>query len=558
MAKLKIQLKQLERQVPEGTFLVGEQYFREGRVEQLRELDRGLWQARVRLDRIYDLEVLLRGDKVSEFYCDCSLGNKHLACPHLVAFLLMLRGFKDQQQEIKRQKNEAKLPVLQIRTLLNHISTPELHQFVREWAKEEPSFSQALKARFFTKINRDNPEHYLDALFQSCFDSDDQRESGPKLYKEVIRLFRQILAQASGLIEQSEENPGYDLLLYLCKLVPRFDSDRLKTTAIKGIMAVLDDESLQDELRPDSARFGFLQTCFGIMVSIGEEKAANRLLLHLQAYTGYPEARNSILDLMRNTLVSAANLQVNPEPLVLVYYQNLPEEKRKQAWLDSLNLPRMGPSFYERMASTLMDTGDFDGCKRMLNYGQSEYPASAELLRLQIQLHWELHEAEPIPVLAQKLLLGTLSGADVDFLSTVMSKEAYLDFSDSMIDSLQDGNTYDHHQLACIFMARSGGWKKLAKRVIQSGSIRLLDKYSHDLQSRYPDQYKAIITEFIDGYLDKHVGPQAKQIIRKVLALLRKQELDKVIDEMINHLQTRYPHRSQLLEDLDKPERFHL
>ena len=71
MAKTKIQLKHLERQIHEGTLLTGEQYYQEGRVEQFRELEKGLWQARVRLELSYEIEVLMRGDQVQAFTGPC-------------------------------------------------------------------------------------------------------------------------------------------------------------------------------------------------------------------------------------------------------------------------------------------------------------------------------------------------------------------------------------------------------------------------------------------------------------------------------------------------------
>ncbi|MCF8236630.1 MAG: hypothetical protein K9I85_00600 [Saprospiraceae bacterium] len=552
MPKPKIQLKHLERQIQEGTFLIGEQYFREGRVEQLREVDKGLWQANVRMETVYEIEVYLRGERVQEFSCGCSLGIKRLPCPHLIAVLLMLRGFRDQQQEAVRQQREAAMPALQLRTLLHRVSDTDLQQFVRDWAKDEPAFSQALKARFFTRINESDPAHYLAALLHPYQDADGQLDTEPKHLQEIQRLFRQVFAQSRGLLQLGKEAPGFAILEYMAGLLHHVDSVRLRTLLIRSIIQILDEEESQIDLRPDQPRFQFLASFLQNMVQQGEEEAAHQTLIYIQAYAGFPEARTDIRQLIQSLLQSGNPLTINPEPLVLVYYQNLLETDRHSDWLLRLDLPRMAPSFYERLATSLMENGDFEGSQRILETGRAMFPANAELIRLQIQLLWELHHGASILPLAEKLILNNLAEKDVHFVTNYLTTAQLKKLDRALLSALETGQTFEHHRIACIVLHRASSWKALSQRIIHSGSFRLLEHYAEEMVTRLSENYPPLVTRFLEGYLDQHVGPQAKRIIQQVLSLLSQQGLTSAVSDLVHHLKNRYPHRPQLLDETEQ------
>ncbi len=551
MPKPKIQLKQLERQIQEGTFLIGEQYFREGRVEQLRELDKGLWQANVRLDTYYEIEVLLRGERVQEFSCGCSRGIKHLPCPHLIAVLLMLRGFRDQQQEVIRQQREASLPALQLRTLLHRVTDEDLQQFVRDWAKDEPAFALALKARFFTRINESDPAHYLDAILHPFQDADGHWETEPKRLQEMQRLLRQVFAQSRGLLLLGKETAGFAILEYMAGLLKNIDSARIRTLLIKSILQILDDEETQIDLRPDLPRFQFLNNLLRILVNQGEEEASHETLIHIQAYAGFPEARTKIRQLIQALLQPGNQLTINPEPLVLVYYQNLPKADQNTDWLPMLDLPRMAPSFYERLSASLMESGDFEGSQRILEAGRTAFPESAELIRLQIQLLWELHKVPAILPLAEQLILNNLAEKDVQFVTNYLNATQLKKLDQTLISALKTGQSFDHHRIACLLFHRSNSWKSLSQRIIHSGSFRLLERYADDLLTQSSGTYPQLVTLFLENYLDLHVGPQAKRIIQQVLSLLARQNLSGAAKKLVIHLKNRYPHRQQLLDGFE-------
>lgn len=551
MAKVKIQLNQLERQVHETTFLTAEQIVQEGRVEPLKEVEKGLWQARVVLDTVYEIDVMMRGDRVHDFYCGCSRGSKQLPCPHLVAVLLVLRGFRQQQQARRKADRESTLPALQIRTMLNRIPEMDLHQFVKEWAKEDPAFSQAFKARFFVRMHNAQPAHYLDDLFLSYQDGDGQLDTTPKALHDIHRLFRQVLAQASQLLTESRSQSGFALLEYLVTLLEQIDQERLRKQMIRSILHLLQDEDQHQDLQPDSPRFHFLKMLFHQLVQMGEEEAVHLSLLLLQQYTGFPEARSAIAQLMKSEIGRSAISQYNPEPLVLVYYQNLTNEEREDDWMASLGLPRMAPLFYARLAQNLLDSGDFSGCRRILTAGQAIFPESAELLRLQIQLSWELHEKDELPALAEKLVLGTLSEADIHFIQNYLDTKSTRALFQSLVDRLQMAQSFEQHLVRSILLSELAEWDALGQQIVQSGSYRLLERFSDQLIKHLSTPYDQLTIQFLSEYLDKHVGPQARQLIQKTRALLIRQGQVKSEKKLIAAIRARYPHRIQLFLEQD-------
>lgn len=551
MAKTKIQLKHLERQIHEGTLLTGEQYYQEGRVEQFRELEKGLWQARVRLELNYEIEVLMRGDQVQAFTCPCSRGMKQLPCPHLIAVLLMMRNFRDQQREAKRLQKEASLPALQIRTLLPLIPETEIQAFVKDWASEDPIFAQALKARFFAKMRTTNPTGYLDLLLHAYQDADGNIVSEARHIQELLSIFRQVLAQVRSLLKLNQEETAYSILHHFTGLTASLDIDRISGPILFDIIDISEEHGDSAEIQPDDQRFHFLTFLLETLIKLSIEEDVHRTLLQIQSYCGFPESRRHICQVIRKILLQEPVLEIDLDPLALVYYQNLTDQERQTDWLEELHLPRMAPSFYERLVTTLLETGDFEGARRILETGRRVYPESAELIRQQIQLHWELHEPDDLPRLAEQLVLNTLSGQDILFAERYLAPSQLIQMNAFLIRQLADGQTFDQHRIACLLFARAKSWKDLAHRVIQSGSIRLLDTYADDLQAHLPIDYQIIMTRFLDDYLDRHVGPQAKQVIQRISVVLDRQQLPDMFGELARHIQNRYPHRPQLLDNQD-------
>jgi hypothetical protein len=199
-----------------------------------------------------------------------------------------------------------------------------------------------------------------------------------------------------------------------------------------------------------------------------------------------------------------------------------------------------------------MENGDFEGSQRILETGRAEFPSSAELIRLQIQLLWELHQGSSILPLAEKLILSNLAEKDVQFVSDYLTAPQIKKLDGALLTALETGQTFEHHRMACILLHRASSWKSLSKRIIHSGSFRLLERYAEDMVTRSSENYPQLVTRFLEGYLDQHVGPQAKRIIQQVLSLLAQQGLQVAASDLVLHLKNRYPHRPQLLDDAEQ------
>lgn len=156
-------LKNLELHVSDRYLPVGEQWYEEGRVQKLVEVERNLWVAQV---DGREVEIQISPSKVIGTTCECPTYLTEGICPHLIAVLLAVRKeIETNKKRSQKRKTRSAPRKLTTAVLLEQIKSEDLVAFVREYARSNRAFAIALKARFVTDISLlDNKEKYLQLL----------------------------------------------------------------------------------------------------------------------------------------------------------------------------------------------------------------------------------------------------------------------------------------------------------------------------------------------------------------------------------------------------------
>jgi hypothetical protein len=541
-----ITLTHLEQTLPEGILDAGERYFQEGRVEQLREVDRHLWQARVRMEDFHELEVLLRGNRVQAFSCDCTAGQRKKPCSHLVAMLLLLRRYLDQRKE-KRRSREPAPPPLTIPALLPLIPAEALHQFIREWAGKDPDMALALKARFFHRRGNTGHLSWLQRLFEPWLDEQGRLETDQGSTRKITLIFEQVNAQLAARIEEEETPEVFQLAEGLLDILERSHQVRHRALWIRKVVQTVLNRPEGRSLDPDQPRFAFLLHNLGRLFRIAEEESVNRVLLELQAYAGFEEARERIKATCGGILRGQESGQRSLDGLLLVYYQQLRAEEKAGPWLAALQLPRLNPGTYQKLAMTLLEAGDFEEVEGLLREALLSYPHHLELLRLRAKALWELHRWEDLPGLSLHILSTGLHPADLAWAVQHLPPQGWQALSQRLQDQLEAlPSAWERNQMLAALHKTRADLKALSALIGSSQSLRLWRLHASFLRDQDPALLLACSQAFLEDYLVQHLGPQASATTQEILAFLDQSDRGGAA-RLRAMLRLRFPERPQLV-----------
>ena len=549
-----ITLDQLETQVPEGVLAAAEKYFQEGRVEHLREIDKNLWQARITgFEQIIEPEVLLRGNYVKAFSCECSKGSKKVPCAHLIALLLLIR--KVRRQKIQKQASAA-IPEFKTRDLIEILPESSLRKFLHDWSERDPEMVLALRAEFFHHFAARDHAGQLDVLFQPFLLEDGGLATEPASSLRSLQvLIRHVLRQTEALLISDEDPRAYINMGFILRHLSMTPGFRNRSSLAKHILQIVAKHGLRESLDPSSPRFDFLLKILPFVLAIDEEKLLPLVLLELQAYAGFSHAAVRINSTTGTLLRERRHAIGDPQALLLVYYQTLRAQDKQNNWIENLGLPRLSPSVYTNLASTLLGSGDFEGGMTLSAKGLEHYPHFADLLRIHIKCLWELHDFTHIPELLHRLLTIHLIPEDLDLAKAYLPVSTWESFCSKLGRALQAlPSSYGRNVLLAETYFHSGNFGKLEDVIVESESPKLMQRFIGRLHALGPDSIVNLLERFLQRYLAQHLGPPATKTVSNLLGMLTADEDQSVRSRVIHFLKERFPERLETEITWERPQ----
>lgn len=545
--KPRLHLLHLEKQVPESVFRTGERYHEEGRVSHLRQIDTGLWQANVHIEQDYEPEILLRGNRVQAWSCDCTPGRKKTLCAHIVATLLMLRTFLE-QQKAKRAGVTTRDLRLEIKELLPHIPPEELAAFLRAELKLSPELSLALKTRFYHHLHTSKAADFRELLFTPY-----QDEAGvlitddPSIAPQLRLMVRQLLLQSDQYLKNGEDEAALDNVRYLLTKLDRSPRTRLKEQLIRRLTTWVIEECDLPVTGAGDARYRFLLELLPQLHRMDQSEALQAVLLEVQGYAGFEEARLSALPVLRDAINRTTQASPSLLPLLLVYYQNLPTPLRTGGWLKHLHLPRISPQTYEDLGTALSEIGDFEDALHIVEEGREQYPAHIPLQRLRRKLLWELHDFDELEHQCLDLLAVTLEVSDFQAAISLLPEERLAPLLKKLADLLEAApESFRRFTLSCTLARHREDWGRLAVELERSGSRKLLLQHAPALYAAEPGLAANMISAFMRDYLSKHIGPPSHDTLGALSTLCREHNMSGVRAALAAMLKKDFPERDHL------------
>ena len=207
----------------------GKDYFSRKNISTLKEVKRGEWTAEVEGTDTYEVEVLLEGEKIEDWSCDCPYDGGDV-CKHVVAVLFGIRA-KLKIQPVYLPTTTAKnASANSFNDILGKIAIDELRFFVRELTNKDKAlensfllyfahyntqsttkqyYADILKANFKIRKGRNRSISYSDIeeVMQPVYDLEESFESmmDQELYENVFNIIQAIYEELITYIVNLEE-----------------------------------------------------------------------------------------------------------------------------------------------------------------------------------------------------------------------------------------------------------------------------------------------------------------------------------------------------------------
>jgi uncharacterized Zn finger protein len=220
-------LKNFALQISNAIVHRGREYYENGAVVDLDEIEADFWHAGVKGSDIYTVEVkLFRKDKIKSYSCDCPYEGD--VCKHVVAVLFLLREQQTNNAILKKgpPKNDFK-------GLLQKISLEEYQEFILAHAARDRKFKSLFERHFADKDSGINVDEKYTKLLRSLIENnsrgdfidyrsvhqlaneinellDEGRELLQKRnFRNAFILVRSVLIEVIELITYCDDSSGY-------------------------------------------------------------------------------------------------------------------------------------------------------------------------------------------------------------------------------------------------------------------------------------------------------------------------------------------------------------
>ncbi|NUO01812.1 MAG: SWIM zinc finger family protein, partial [Saprospiraceae bacterium] len=191
-------LQHLELHIDETSLLQGERLLEGNQISYCAEQEKNLWVATVEAGRTHEIEVKISPSRVTAATCECDRFLHTGMCGHIAAVLLQVRNVQQARKENVRQSTLPRRIKLNAEMILSAAPTEDLLAFLREYARQDRSFSLALKARFAGMVTGIGSQEKYVQIIESAISMarKPDRTLNKKGSQQLFGAVQELLAQA--------------------------------------------------------------------------------------------------------------------------------------------------------------------------------------------------------------------------------------------------------------------------------------------------------------------------------------------------------------------------
>jgi len=560
-------LENFEEQISDVMLGRGYNYFTNKLVDDLEEIEPGVWTAEVQGTEIYLVSIELEKNKIVDWECDCPYDGE--LCKHVVAVLYELaRTLKTPNKKLEKQipnKKESN-----VESILKKTSFEDLKKFLIHQFSYNGRLKNSFVAYFAEYLDEDANTKYR-IIVQNIYKAARGRD-GFIDYHSAPRLtipLSELTDKAYGLLERHNVPESMAICKSLLEEVPEFaqnmdDSDG----GIGGIMSSVFDvfgsiiEKAPPELKDEifeyflkeypKERYHYLGFDDDILEIIGDlvtlkdqEDKFFKLIdsqIEVEKNKEYPEYR----------VVSLLRTKIN----------YLLENKRdSEAW-NIIESNKHYDEFLKMMIEQRINNKDYNSAIELCNEAiirvdkDGHSWSSVPWKKILLDIHEKKKDVKNIRKFAEELFLHSRELDYYKKLKSTIDAEEWKNVSEKIIDKIkgktQQGGLSDASLLADIFILECYKERLLKLLEINSTRIEFIDSYSKHLKDEYPEKIVQFYQSAIKTYA-KITGREFYYNTVKYLKNLKKiSGGEEKVKELVASFRIQYKNRPAMMEILNK------
>ena len=569
---MNFEIKNIESQFPETLVVEAEALLQEDLIQSIKTLGKNLWTLKIgesfddlQNNKDFEVEIQLKGKKIKAYTCECDFytnsESKNKICKHIVTGLLALRKhllIKDLEKQKSKVPTTSKHKKLTTVSVLNSVNPEALKNFVRAYARNDKKFAIALKARFASAVQVENPKEKYIQLLQSTINS--VKSAKDKINYQACQQIRSIV---KDILEQIEDAIAMSyfveasamLQAILLKISPNIKravnyEDRmlgLIESAFEQFDALLKKDlppDLEKEIwtfcweefdRNEHKKYNTQKYFFKLLLDLTKEKKKSDLLIQKidgQLEFTFDKKKKGELLLFKMKLLERfeknsiknfvkENLEES-EVLIAAIRNSIAQEKytdAKQLAIKGLAIQK-SVIVINQLEDLLLNIAlKTENQKEIVIYSRKRF-----LITLQFQYYIILKNS-----------FGKNWNKEVNSILETIKKQPY---------------TPNKKGTLAEILAEEKMYKELVDYIQKIRSLELLEKYDIPLLENFQQSVYDLYEDFLESFLRNHLGRKTSEKIRDLFYHLKNIGAKKLVYKLVKQYKEQYPERHTLMEEL--------
>ena len=565
---MKIPLNSFEQYIAETILKRGFQYFNKGLVHEPEEVMKGNYEAIVKGTEPYTVNLTINNGMISEYVCTCpyDLGP---VCKHVAAVLFYMQQ-NELNQDAKPSRKKAGTPkssgkrtvAQQVDEILEKLSHDNIKDYIKEHCLKDSNFRQQFLIQYASLVMPDSKDLYsqqIKAILKTALGRNGYIGYSEARY--VGNAVHDLVSRAEILVEAT----NYKTAIYIsCAVLEEMtkalnfadDSNgdiggniEYAVNLLSAISQQPIDETLQKEL------YNYCLKSWQEMLFDGWHWHFTMLDIAVELTKNDNEAKriHGLLDEVKpnNTdwdwdMQEAQRIRAN-------LIRKTEGEEKASAFLEK-NLSNS--DFRKEIIEKAIKVKDYNKAIALseegINIDARDKPGLANDWRdYLLNVYIILNDAENIIKTARFLFLDSNREKKryYDLLKKQLSPESWGYFVKCLIEDILKKDKWAHQTVAQIFIWEES-WDKLLEIVQNNSSLHTLDSYekylSHDYAKELTELYRIAILKEMERANDRGHYREICRYLRRMIKMGARE----TVNSLIKQLQTTYPKRKALLEEL--------
>lgn len=582
---MKITLFNFESVIDNTVLKRGKQYWRQGLVQDLEEIEDGQWIALVEGTDTYEVRISISGNTVTDYDCTCPYDLGPI-CKHQVAMIYAIKDclseatvvdIKEAVKQRQKQRSKGKTGkqgrktiVQKVEEALQNMSEEEIIGLVRSYSLQNREFRSIILARFTVHSEEDAKSAYRQLVKESLRMGMDRRgfidywgagravrgaeellDKGEKLVEtgkpeQAIPIFQAVIEELVPALQYADDSNGSigSAIEYAFQVFYKCIEKVQDPTSRRDLFDYCLSESNRKQYAGWDWKWDFLGIAGGLISTEEQEK---------QLF--------SVLDGISHLEQSDEFTSRYSQERVVETKLEVIKKRGRQEEIDRFINDNLHHTSIRRQAIEQGFTNkNFSRVKELARQGveqdtQRRHPGLViEWLNCLLKVAEQEKNIEDVREYTRTLFFQTGNFEYYEKLKKTYSKSIWADqFMELLRDLKQSKNVRGVHfdALAEMFI-REKEWQRLLEIVRKHPSLEILDHYHKHLAPHFPQELIVMYEKTSKELLVPTTGRATYEDVCRMLRRMKKLGAGDRVKELVKEISKQYKNRRALLEELEK------